>query len=149
MSKQVCSNSLVRSQSPGRQCEFRAVNMAYNSGSADCCSLVTFLFAGVAATMHGVDSSSKVLAPLPQFVAIVPDDMLAVQELHTAREGMDSESIFPSCSARGIQPIVTSSTAQRYGEARRLIWFFCQSCCSMHDKVELAPMPPLSPTIDL
>ena len=56
-----------------------------------------------------------VLTPQPQFVAIVPDDMLAVQELHMAREGMDSESICPICSAKGIQPIVTSSTAQQFG----------------------------------
>ena len=70
-----------------------------------------------------------VLAPQPQFVAIVPDDMLAVQDLHMAREGMDSESICPICSAKGIQPIVTSSTAQQFGDSRRLIRFFCQSCC--------------------
>ena len=73
----------------------------------------------------------------------------SVQELHMAREGIDSESICPICSARGIQPIVTSSTAQQFGNSRRLIRFFCQSCCSMHNKVESAPMPPCSVPLDV
>ena len=75
--------------------------------------------------------------------------MLAVQELHMAREGMDSASICLICSAKGIQPIVISSTAQQFGDSRRLILSFCQSCCSMHDKVELAPMPLCPVSLDV
>ena len=54
------------------------------------------------------------LASPPRNIAIVPDDMLAVQELHMAREGMNSESIFMRCRAPGAQPISTAADSQRH-----------------------------------
>ena len=40
----------------------------------------------------------RTLAPSAPNVAILPDDMMAVQELHTTREGIGwSESICPQC----------------------------------------------------
>jgi hypothetical protein len=87
----------------------------------------------------------QILSSPQQYVAIVPDDMLAVQELHLAREGMDSESVCFNCKARDVQPIVTTSTsssAQLCGNPQRKIRFFCHSCRTVHDKVDLAPLPP-------
>jgi hypothetical protein len=84
----------------------------------------------------------RTLAPPTTYVAIVPDDMLAVQELHLAREGMDSESICCNCRASVVQPIVTSATSQKCGNPRRAVRFFCHHCCSVNDDVELAPLPP-------
>ena len=91
----------------------------------------------------------QILTPQPNFMAIVPDDMLAVQELHMAHEGMDSDSICPTCQARGIQPIVTSSTSQPCGNPRRMVRFFCHNYCSVHSKVELTPMPPCPVPLDV
>ena len=84
----------------------------------------------------------RTLVPSDTYVAIVPDDILAVQELHLAGEGMDTESICPSCRRPEIQPIVTTAKAQPYGNSKRVVRFFCQHCCSVHDDVELAPLPP-------
>ena len=82
------------------------------------------------------------LVPSELYVAIIPDDILAVQELHLAREGMDSESICPGCRKPGVQPIVTSAAAQPFGNPKRAVRFFCQQCCSVHDDVDLAELPP-------
>ena len=86
--------------------------------------------------------SVSTVMPPETYVAIIPDDILAVQELHLAGEGMDSESICPSCQNTGIQPIVTSAKAQPYGNPKRAVRFFCQQCCSVHDDVALAQLPP-------
>ena len=56
---------------------------------------------------------------------------------------VNSQSVSFNCRARGIQPIVTTGSAQPYFNPRRTIRFFCHHCRPMHDKVELAPMPPL------
>jgi ribonuclease HI len=82
------------------------------------------------------------MVPSQTYVAIIPDDILAVQELHLAGEGMDSESICPSCQKTGIQPIVTSATAQPFGNPKRAVRFFCPHCSSVHDDVTLAQLPP-------
>ena len=83
------------------------------------------------------------------YVAIVPDDMLAVQEVYMASEGMDSESVCFSCGIRGVQPIVTTGDAQPCGHPRRRISYFCCKCRSVHDNVGLAPMPPCPVPLDL
>ena len=41
------------------------------------------------------------LVPQNTYVAIVTDDILAVQELHMAQEGMDSGSVCAGCAAPG------------------------------------------------
>ena len=87
------------------------------------------------------DVAIRTLAPPTTYVAIVPDDMLAVQELHLAREGMDSESICCNCRSPVVQPIVTTASSQKCGNSRRAVRFFCRQCCSVNDDVELAPLP--------
>ena len=83
------------------------------------------------------------LAPPTTYVAIVPDDMLAVQELHLAREGMDTGSICSRCRSVGVQPITTTAAVLRKcGNPRRAVRYFCSKCCSVHDDVDLAPLPP-------
>ena len=84
----------------------------------------------------------RTLAPPTTYVAIVPDDVLAVQELNLAREGMYSESICCKCRSPVVQPIVTTATSQKCGNPRRAVSFFCHQCCSVNDDVELAPLPP-------
>ena len=83
------------------------------------------------------------------YVAIVPDDMLAVQEVYMASEGMDSESVCFACGVRGVQPIVTTGNAQPCGHPRRRISYFCCKCRSVHDNVGLAPMPPCPVPLDI
>jgi len=82
------------------------------------------------------------LKPAQTYIAIVPDDILAIQELHMAGEGMDTESICVSCRASGVQPISTSASNQARGNSRRAVRFFCAKCCSVCDDVDLAPLPP-------
>ena len=49
-----CSNSSIRSQSPGRYCEFQVANTTYCSGSAGRGSSVTFSITGLALVINGV-----------------------------------------------------------------------------------------------
>ena len=63
----------------------------------------------------------RALASPPDNIAIVPDDMLAVQELHMAREGMISESICMRCRAPGVQPISTAADSQRHETGSALL----------------------------
>jgi hypothetical protein len=88
----------------------------------------------------------EILSSNQQYVAIVPDDMLAVQELYMASEGMDSESVCFNCGMCGLQPIVTTANARPCGNPRRKIRFFCRNrgSTTMLDLLPcpLAPMPP-------
>jgi hypothetical protein len=91
---------------------------------------------------HGHNQSITTVTLYPQstYVAITPDDMLAVQELHLASEGMDTESMCPTCRGKGIQPISTSAEQERYGNPTRAIRFFCARCNIVADRVELPPL---------
>ena len=92
---------------------------------------------------HAWSNTPICIIPSSQpYVAIIPDDMLAVQELHMAREGMDSGSICLRCKARGIQAIVASASLQPCGNPQRAVRFFCGSCRTVSDHVDLAPLPP-------
>ena len=92
---------------------------------------------------HPWSSTRLCTLDLPgQFLAITPDDMMAVQELHMAAEGMDSESICPNCRMPGVKPIVTSATAQQHGNPGRIVRFLCTRCTSVHDDVAVADLPP-------
>ena len=84
----------------------------------------------------------QLLAPSEQYVAVVADDILAVQELHMASEGMDTESICMTCAAKTVKTISTSAVAQPKGNPKRAVRFICLECQHVHDKVDLAPLPP-------
>ena len=84
----------------------------------------------------------RTLNPPGQYLAILPDDMLAVQELHLATEGMDSESICPQCRMPGVRPIVTGAQKQLHGNPGRAVRFLCVKCGSVHDDVMVADLPP-------
>ena len=88
------------------------------------------------------EHSIRTLAPRSTYVAIVPDDILAVQELHMAGEGMDSGSVCAGCAHPGVSPIVVSAVNQPHGNPNRAVRFFCRHCCSVSSDVELAPLPP-------
>ena len=95
-------------------------------------------------TLHHAWRNARLctLAPAAQYIAIVPDDMLAVQELHMATEGMDSKSVCISCRQPGVQPIVAKAVGQQNGNARRAVLFFCAGCISVHNDVGVAELPP-------
>ena len=76
------------------------------------------------------------------YVAIMPDDMLAMQELCLARQGMASTSQCPQCSGQDMNPIVASALNQPRGSEKRAIRYFCATCYSVHDKVSRGPEPP-------
>ena len=50
--------------------------------------------------------------------------MMAVQELHMTREGMDTESIYLQCKSIGVEPVVTSASHQLCGNPSRAVRFF-------------------------
>jgi hypothetical protein len=83
------------------------------------------------------------------YVAIVPDDMLAVQEVFMASEGMDLESVCFTCGIRSVQPVATTGNAQPRGHPRMKISFFCCKGRSIHDNVVSAPMPPCPVPLDV
>ena len=93
--------------------------------------------------------SLSVLHPQKQYIAISPDDMLAIQEWHMANEGMETGSICPRCSSPGLQPISTGATQQRFGNPKRAVKFFCGQCTSVHETVAYAPLPPCPIPISL
>ena len=53
----------------------------------------------------------KTLAPPAPCVAILPDDMMAVEELHMTLEGMDLESMCVQCKPKGVGAIQTGTFA--------------------------------------
>ena len=57
----------------------------------------------------------RTLPPPAPYVAILPDDMMAVQELPMTREGMDTESSYLQCKSKGVEPVVTSALHQLCG----------------------------------
>ena len=89
---------------------------------------------------HNQNFDIVLLYPQCTYVAITPDDMLAVQELHLASEGMDTASMCPSCRGKDIQPISTSAEQQRFGNPTRAVRFFCARCRIVIDQVELPPL---------
>ena len=88
------------------------------------------------------EANVHTLKPGQTYIAIVPDDILAVQELHMASEGMDTESICSNCREPGVQPISTTALKQVRGNPQRAVRFYCSKCCSVCDDVDLAPLSP-------
>ena len=84
----------------------------------------------------------EVLPPQGQYIATRPDDILAVQEAHMAREGMDTHSVCPACQAKGLHALSVQTVKQQYGSNTRAVKFFCTQCQTLHDNVALAPLPP-------
>ena len=64
-------------------------------------------------------SPLRMLQPRSQYVALRPDDILAVQEWHMASEGMDTYSVCPTCRAKDLQVLSVTSTHQQYGNRTR------------------------------
>ena len=85
----------------------------------------------------------RMLQPQSQYVALRPDDILAVQEWHVVSEGMDTYSVCPTCRAKDLQVLSVTSTHQQYGNRTRAVKFFCELCQSLHAEVAVEPMPPL------
>ena len=105
---------------------------------------MTFPIVGVVPIIHGVAPSFTFLHHNHSLFLLCQMICFRCKNCTWLEREWTLNQFAPSASqdSRGIQPIVTSSTAQQFGDSRRLIRFFCQSCCSMHDEVELAPMPP-------
>ena len=74
-------------------------------------------------------------------MAILPDDMMAVQELHMTREDMDTNSFCVQCKSKSVEPIVTSAPHQLCGNPSRAVPFFCPDCHSVQDRVAVGEMP--------
>ena len=89
------------------------------------------------------------LKPPGQYVAIRPDDILAVQEWHTASEGMDSYSICPQCRESGLYVLTTTGSAQRFGNSMRAVRYFCWHCQSLHNEPDSPPLSqcPIPPEV--
>ena len=83
----------------------------------------------------------RTLAPPAPYVAILPDYMMAVQELHMTQEGMHTESICLQCKSKGVEPVVTSVLHQLSGNPSCGVHFFCPNCHSVPDRVALDEMP--------
>ncbi len=82
------------------------------------------------------------LQPRSQYVALRPDDILAVQEWHMASEGMDTYSVCPACRAKDLKVLSVTTDYQQFGNWTRAVKIFCEQCQSLHDQVAVAPMPP-------
>ena len=85
---------------------------------------------------------AQLLLSPPAYVATMPDDMLAMEELYLARQGMADSARCLRCQSGAVQPIVTSAQQQTRGCAWRAVRFFCTGCGSVHDGVERGPEPP-------
>ena len=72
-------------------------------------------------------------------MAIPPDDILAMQELHLSRAGMLNISCCPECRGAEVQPIVTSAKDQTRGCPRRAVRYFCPECGTVSDSVDQDP----------
>jgi hypothetical protein len=85
------------------------------------------------------------LSPPSHYVAMVPDDMLAIQEWlqwHMANEGLDTRSVCHSCHSADMQPITTSATHQLCGNPTRAVRYLCSNCNTVLEEVELPPILP-------
>ena len=77
------------------------------------------------------------------FVAVIPDDMLAMQELCLARQGMAPTAQCPTCGSQAIQPVVTAAPVpQQRGCPWRTVRYFCTGCQIVVDKVGYGADPP-------
>jgi len=85
---------------------------------------------------------SRLVCSPPSYVAILPDDMLAMQELYLARQGMADTSLCRACLSSEVQPVVTTARQQAAGCAWRAIRFFCSGCGCVCDNVDRGPDPP-------
>jgi hypothetical protein len=68
--------------------------------------------------------------------------MLAIQEWHMAKEGLDTELVCPRCRSADIQQIKTTSEHQTCGNPGQAVRYFCAKCHSVHDEVALNPLLP-------
>ena len=75
--------------------------------------------------------AAHILAPPVPYEAILPDQMMAIEELQMTREGMDKDSIRLQCKLKGVEHVVTSTLHQTCGMTRRMVLFFCCKCCSL------------------
>ena len=83
----------------------------------------------------------RTLAPPAPCVAILPDDIIAVQELHMTREGIDTESICLQCKSKGMESAVSSALHQLCGNPSYSVCFFCPNCHSVQNRVALDELP--------
>jgi hypothetical protein len=89
------------------------------------------------------------LHPQSQYVAVRPDDILAVQEWHMASEGMNTYSVCPVCRAKDLKVLRVTTDHQQFGNRTRVVKFFCEQCQSLYNEFAVAPMPPypISPAL--
>jgi len=76
------------------------------------------------------------------YTALLPDDMLAMQELYLARQGMATNAQCPACAAVDVQPLVTSAVSQSRGCPWRAVRYFCACCQPVQDRVVTGMEPP-------
>ena len=86
--------------------------------------------------------SMTTLCTCHEYLAVTPEDMLSIQELHLSSEGMDTASICLYCRKPGLQPISTTAAHQQFGNPQRAIRFLCTRCRRVMDQVDLLPLPP-------
>jgi len=91
----------------------------------------------------------KITACSTPSVVTSADDILSAQELHLAREGMDSFSVCANCGGSQVQPVVCSAEGTGAREAQRTIKFWCNSCSTLHEGTRQGDPPqcPLSDTL--
>ena len=75
------------------------------------------------------------------FLAVCPDDIIAVQELYLSEEGMSRAALCPECRSPGLVPVATSAEAQSRGSPYRAVRFWCQRCHNIHDEPAHGPPP--------
>ena len=94
-------------------------------------------------------SPVRLLDSPSDYVALLPDDMLAMQELYLARQGMATSAQCPTCAAANVQPIVTSAVQQPRGCPWRAVRYFCSACQAVYDRAEkgLEPLCPIPPEV--
>lgn len=74
------------------------------------------------------------------YIAILPDDMLAMQELFLARQGMSPSAQCMACQSREVQPVSTSRTAPTdRGSPTRAVRFYCSACQRVLDATDTGP----------
>ncbi len=88
---------------------------------------------------HTAQTQLRLLDSPDTYIAVMPDDMLAMEELYLARQGMADASKFQRCQGGEVLAIVTSASHQPLGCARRAVRFFCPRCCSVCADVDWGP----------
>ncbi len=86
----------------------------------------------------------RLLSVTASYVAVMADDMLAMEKIYLARqlEGMNDTSRCKACRSGEVQPVATSARKQQLGCEWRAVPFFCLECGSVHDGVDQEPDPP-------